>query len=82
MINDPWVRKFPLEEETATHSSILASEIPRQNPGQKIPAGYSPWGYRVIERLSSQRLMMLRILYLHIHHPSVFYGENRFKLFA
>ena len=24
---DPWVRKIPLEEETATHSSILAWEI-------------------------------------------------------
>ena len=25
---DPWVRKTPLEEEMATHSSILAREIP------------------------------------------------------
>ena len=25
---DPWVRKIPLEEETATHSNILAWEIP------------------------------------------------------
>ena len=25
---DPWVRKDPLEEEMATHSSILAWEIP------------------------------------------------------
>ena len=26
---DPWVRKIPLEEEMATHTSILAWEIPR-----------------------------------------------------
>ena len=26
---DPWVRKIPLEKEMATHSSILAWEIPR-----------------------------------------------------
>ena len=32
-------RKDPLEEETATHSSILAWEI----PGQRS-LGYSPWG--------------------------------------
>ena len=25
---DPWVRKIPLEKEMATHSSILAWEIP------------------------------------------------------
>jgi hypothetical protein len=25
---DPWVRKIPLEEDTATHSSTLAWKIP------------------------------------------------------
>ena len=31
---DPWVRKIPLEEGMATHSSILAWEIPRtEEPG-------------------------------------------------
>ena len=30
----------PLEEEVATHSSILAGESPRQ----KSLAGYGPWG--------------------------------------
>ena len=30
----------PLEEERATHSSILAWEI----PGKESLAGYSPWG--------------------------------------
>ena len=32
--------KDPLEEEMATHSSILAWEI----LGQRSLAGYSPWG--------------------------------------
>ena len=32
---DPWVGKIPLEEGTATHSSILAVEIPRtEEPGR------------------------------------------------
>ena len=31
---DPWVRKFPLEEEKVTHSSILAWKIPwTEEPG-------------------------------------------------
>ena len=34
----------PLEEEMATHSSILAGKIPRtEEPGGL----YSPWGHRV-----------------------------------
>ena len=33
----------PLEEEVATHSSVLAWEI----HGQRSLAGYSPWGPRV-----------------------------------
>ena len=32
---DPWVRKSPLEKEMATHSSILAWEIPwTEEPGR------------------------------------------------
>ena len=34
------LRSAPLEKETATHSSVLASEIPWTDE----PAGYSPWG--------------------------------------
>ena len=34
---DPWGRKIPLEEEMATHSSILAWKIPWK-------VGYSPCG--------------------------------------
>ena len=31
---DPWSRKIPLEEEIATHSSILAWEVPwTEEPG-------------------------------------------------
>ena len=33
-------REDPLEEETATHSSILAWRI----PWAEEPGGYSPWG--------------------------------------
>ena len=41
----------PLEREMATHSSIL----PGKSHGQRIMAGYSPWGCKesdTIERLS------------------------------
>ena len=34
----------PLEDGVATHSGILAWRIPH---GQRILAGYSPWGCRV-----------------------------------
>ena len=41
---ETWIQslgwKDPLEKEMATHSSILAWEI----PGQRSLAGYSPWG--------------------------------------
>ena len=36
---DPWVRKIPLEQEMATHSSILAWKIHEQ----RSLAGYSLW---------------------------------------
>ena len=36
-----WGQEDPLEEETATHSCILAQKIPwTEEPG----AGYCPWG--------------------------------------
>ena len=38
-----WVRKMTLEKEMATHSSILAWEI----PWTERPGGYSPLGHRV-----------------------------------
>ena len=43
---ETWVRSLgredPLEEEVATHSSILAWEI----PWTRSLAGYSPWGHK------------------------------------
>ena len=35
----------PLEEEMATHSSILAWRI----PWTEVPGGYSLWGYKSAE---------------------------------
>ena len=40
-------REDPLEEEMATHSSILAGEI----HGQRSLAGYSPWGHKESDRI-------------------------------
>ena len=41
-----WVRSLgqadPLEEEMATHSSIL----PEESQGQRNLVGYSPWGHK------------------------------------
>ena len=45
-------REDPLEEEMATHSSILTWKI----PWTEEPAGYSPWGRKtsaVAKRLST-----------------------------
>ena len=41
---NPWVRMIPLEKEMATHSSILAWEIPwtEEPEGAGCRAGYSP----------------------------------------
>ena len=38
----PLCQEDPLEKEMATHSKILA----RESPGQRILAGYSPWGHK------------------------------------
>ena len=46
MVWETWVRPLgqedPLEKEMATHSSVLAWEI----PWTEEPGGYSPWGCR------------------------------------
>ena len=40
---NPWIRKIPLKKEMATHSSILAWEIPwTEEPGR------SPWGCKIV----------------------------------
>ena len=38
-------REDPLEEEIATHSSILAGE----SHGQRSLAGYSPWSHKELD---------------------------------
>ena len=40
--------EYPLKEEMATHSSILAGE----SHGQRSLVGYSPWGHREQTQLS------------------------------
>ena len=38
---NPWIEKIPLEEEIATHSSILAGIIPRiEEPGELQSMGH------------------------------------------
>ena len=37
---DPWVQKYPLEEEMATHSGILTWKIPWTDEG------CSPWDHK------------------------------------
>ena len=39
-------REDPLEEEVATHSSILAWKIPMDRKGW---SGYSPWGQGILK---------------------------------
>ena len=38
-------QEYPLEEEMATHSSILAWKI----PWAEEPGGYSPWGCKELD---------------------------------
>ena len=49
-------QKDPLEREMATHSSILAWEI----PWTEEPGGYSPWGRK--ESDTTERLTLLTLL--------------------
>ena len=48
-VQETWVlsmgQEDPLEDEMATHSSILA----RKFPGQKSLAGYNPWGHKALD---------------------------------
>ena len=54
----------PLEKEMATHSSILAWEI----PVQRSLVGYSPWGHKESETISS---VSVRTEHEHVHQ---YYG--------
>ena len=42
---NPWVRKIPLEEETATHRSILTCKI----PWTEEPGGLQSMGLQIVE---------------------------------
>ena len=42
---DPWVRKIPLEKETATHSSVLTWRL----PGTEETGRLSPWGRKEVD---------------------------------
>ena len=48
-MQETWVPSLgwedPLEKEMATHSSVLAWEI----PGQRNLVGYSPWGCKELD---------------------------------
>ena len=60
-MQETWVqflgREDPLEEGTATHSSIPAWEI----PWTEEPVGYSPWGHK--ESDTTERLHLLTGLF-------------------
>ena len=44
-------REDPLEEGMATHSSVLAWELPEE---QKNLKGYSPWGHKELDMTDRQ----------------------------
>ena len=50
----------PLEKGMATHSSILAWEIPGKN-GQKSLAGYSPWGCKESDMTEQLRTTLYQV---------------------
>ena len=65
-------REDPLEESMATHSSILAWELPEE---QKNLKGYSPWGHKesdTTEQLTHKHLKEED----HSIHPSVQFSRS------
>ena len=63
-----WVRSLgqedPLEEETATHSSILAQKIPwKEEPGGLQSMGLQKVGHNGARTLGSEQGSKVRILY-------------------
>ena len=56
-IQEMWVwfpgQEYPLEEEMASHSSILALENPR---GLRSLVGYSPWGCKELDTTEWQSI--------------------------
>ena len=58
---DPWVRKIPLEESRATHSSILACRTPRtEEPSELQSMGVAK--SQTLKRLSMHALLHLKIV--------------------
>ena len=57
----------PLEKETATHSSILAWEI----PWIEEPGGYSPWGHKELDMIERRTLLLLLFLSVQFSHSVV-----------
>ena len=62
-MQEMWVqslgREYPLEKETATHSSTLALEIPQTEE----PGGYSPRGsQKVSDLVTKQQKQVLRCM--------------------
>jgi len=60
MTHETWVQSLGwedlLEEEMATHSNILAWEIPWISSCQRSLAGYSLWGHEEIIDSASRQL--------------------------
>jgi len=67
----------PLEKEMATHSSILAWEIPWT---ERNPASYNPWGHKELDttkRLKQQDGNRLPIQFYHPIHGRPNFREAR-----
>ena len=55
---DPWLRKSPLEEVMATHSSALAGK----SHGQRSLVGYSSWGRRELDTTVTKQHLLIACL--------------------
>ena len=78
-MQETWVRSLgwevPLEKGTATHSSILAWEIP-----QRSLAGYSPRGHKesdTTERRSTEESIWASQMVLVLKNPAANTGDTR-----
>ena len=60
----------PLEEEMATHSSVLAWRIPWTEDRQRSLVGYSRWGRRVRHALATEQEPSTGIGWGHIFNPA------------
>ena len=74
---NPWVRMIPLEKEMATHSSILAWEIPwtEEPEGAGCGAGYSPGVKKRVRHISTNSYQYIAKLVSSIPLPFFFFRE-------